>query len=103
MSAQQTIKQTTEQTNKLSSAEDVLKLIIKGDIDIIVPENKRKVKMVEVRKKIPNVILRKTVEKLRAQNKMNDTRILNQILNFDEMAEKGELLNFLNKRKVNKK
>lgn len=97
-------QQPTQQ--KQQSPEDVLKLISQGKAATVLPDEERKVKMVEVRKKIPNIILRKTVTKLRKNGKLNDKQILNKIMKFDELAEKDELIKYLQdfkKRKAAKK
>ena len=61
----------------------------------------RKVKMVEFGTKIPNEVLRITVEKLRRAN-MDDKLIVDQLIKFDALAEKGELLDYINRLKMKK-
>jgi hypothetical protein len=57
----------------------------------------RKVKMVEQGKRIPNIVLKKTAEKLRAKG-FDDREVLRRILFFDELAKKGQLLDYLKKK-----
>ena len=52
-------------------------------------------------KRIPNIVLRKTVEKLK-NNKMPDKLIIEQILKFDDLAERGQLIDYLNDLKNRK-
>ncbi len=84
--------------NTTDNPEDALKTIMRGDINNIVNQDDRKVKMVEIGNRIPNIVLRKTVEKLRAKG-LSETEIIDKILFFDELAEKGQLLDYLEKQK----
>lgn len=83
-------------------AEETLKHIMQGQTQKVINPEERKYRMVENGNRVPNIILRKTVNKLRAK-KISDSVILDQILTFDELAEKGELLDYLNKQRTKDK
>ena len=83
---------------EMADSEDILKKLVAGNIDEIEGMETRHVKMIVDGKRIPNIVLKKAVEKLRA-NKMPDKLIIEQILKFDDLAEKGHLIEYLNKQK----
>ena len=91
----------TDNTNQPQDPEQALKNIVSGNINSVVPDETRKVKMVERGLRIPNIVLRKTVEKLRAKG-LSDAQIIEKILFFDDLAEKGELLSYLDRQKREK-
>jgi hypothetical protein len=78
-------------------AENALKDIMTGQTQKVINPEDRKYHMVENGKRVPNIILRMTVDKLKTK-KIPEKVILDQILFFDELAEKGELLDYLNKQ-----
>jgi hypothetical protein len=80
-----------------NSAENVLQQIAKTGASAVVSDEEREVSMVEQGLRIPNIVLRKTVEQLRAK-KMPDKKILGKILLFDELAEKNQLIEYLEKK-----
>jgi hypothetical protein len=82
------------QAGQITQAEDALKSIMSGQTQKVITPEERKYKMIENGKRIPNIILRKAVDKMIAK-KLPEKVIINRILFFDEMAEKGELLNYL--------
>lgn len=82
----------------MNNPEEILKKLVAGEIDEIDGMGNRRLQMIVEGKRIPNKVLRQTVDKLKAKN-MSTENILANILKFDELAEKGQLIDYLNQKK----
>ncbi|MBD3280124.1 hypothetical protein GF389_01195 [Candidatus Dojkabacteria bacterium] len=77
-------------------AESILRNIADKGSEAVLDSQNRQYKMVEAGKRIPNPVMRAAVEKMR-KNGMEEKQIVDKVLLFDELAEKDELLDYLNK------
>ncbi len=93
--------QTSNSQQQIQDPFQALKAIQQGDLGDVINEEDRKVRMVETGTRIPNVVLRQTVKKLRAKG-LTDKQIIDKILFFDELAEDGKLLEYLENQKKSK-
>ncbi len=83
------------------NAQQILQNIADGSTEQVVADKDRKRKMMETGTRIPNSFLREMVKNLR-KDKMPDSKILENVLLFDELAENGELIDYLNKNLAKK-
>lgn len=81
-------------TQMPQTAEDILKNIVQGKTEQIAPDHERKYKLVEDGTKIPNAVLIEIVKQMR-ESGVDHKEILRKILYFDYLAEKGELISYL--------
>lgn len=72
--------------NKNQKSEELLKKILKGQIDDI---KVSELDTVIVGNKIPNEVLKYFVKEIRSQKLMDDTILVNVLLLLDEVVEKG--------------
>lgn len=76
------------------TAEDILKNIMQGKTEQVAPDHERKYKLVEDGAKIPNAVLIEIVKQMRIAG-IEYKEILRKVLYFDYLAEKGELISYL--------
>lgn len=83
----------TQVTQQNTKAQDILKNISKGDLDI-----NKLIKFVKDGHKLDNFAMRQLIEKLRNENGFDDSKLLTLYLELDKMVEDGLVNNdFINK------
>ncbi|MBN1331678.1 hypothetical protein JW978_02205 [Candidatus Dojkabacteria bacterium] len=84
------------------SAAQVLQSLAEGGTDAVVSSEERQYKMVENGRRVPNPVMRAAAKQLKEKG-FSDAEIVQKILFFDELAEKDQLIDYLNKQEKEKK